>query len=442
MAFIRDHRERRDEDVRDLALHSHDPRIDMPWALDQIAGWRMAKTKLPQWATCEGIVYPPHLALEQCSSQITAEYKARLLQWLINGPSGAGGSAGNDKAPDVLVDLTGGFGVDCSYMARVFDSAVYVERQEGLCEIAEHNFAALGLADRIRVVHDDAERYLAQMKPVSAVFIDPARRDAHGARTYAIADCTPDVLTMQGELLRKAAFVVVKLSPMLDWRKAVEDFGGTVREVHIVAAGNECKELLLVLSQVRQTGERLQIVCVNDDQRFAYVAQGGGAGGCGYAVDNVDGNAVDNNAVDGNTVDNNAESLAVENERQKEADSAWQFLYEPNAALMKAGCFALIERRFGVRQIAPNSHLFVTEEPVADFPGRRFRIVSTMTMSKRALKVGLAGLKQANITVRNFPLAVSQLRKRLKLRDGGDAYLFATTDSSGAHIIIRAEKAG
>ena len=378
-AFIAKHR---CEDVRDVALHAkRGDGIDLSFALEQIAGWQRASVKLPDWAACDGLIFPPQVPMEQCSSQFTAQYKARLAQHLLENQL-ADADASDSTS---LVDLTGGFGVDFSYMARVFDHATYVERQSNLCDIARHNFPLLALA-HAEVINDDSTAVLRQLAPVSMIFLDPARRDDHGSRTYAIADCTPDVLALQDLLLVKAPLVMVKLSPMLDWHKTVNDFAGAVHEVHIISTGNECKELLLVLER----------------ERCAAPLAGTRTGAIG-------------------------------------ADR-WQYLYEPNASIMKAGCFAVISQRFDVHPIGPNSHLFVSAKPVDGFPGRSFAIESIATMNRRELKQALAGLTHANIAVRNFPLSVAQLRNKLKLKDGGHTYLFATTDAQGRHLVLRTQK--
>ena len=450
----------RDEDVRELALKAKRvDGLDLPLALDQIAGWQIASKKLPQWASCEGIVYPPHISMEQCSSQFTAQYKSEITQTLLV-PSATVHARVSDSAESdmqtaksalhlsdsaesdtqeaktglrmsdsgesdtlvakrAMVDLTGGFGVDFSYLARGFSQATYVERQRHLCELAEHNMAALGL-DQARIVCGDGVEYLSQMDPVDFIYLDPARRDEHGSRTYAIEDCTPNVLELRDLLLAKSRFTLVKLSPMLDWRKAVVDFDGAVREVHIVATGNECKELLLVLGRPVQANARdsvdgagsyrrlaPHVFCVNDDQRIDYdsakYTQGLRIGG-------------------------------------KPLPDAKRYLYEPNASIMKAGCFDLVEERFGVTQIGPSSHLFVSEQQIADFPGRGFAIEAVGSMNKKDTKRLLNGMKQANIAVRNFPLTAPQLRKKLKLADGGTVYLFGTTMQGGGHVLLRTSK--
>lgn len=421
----------RTEDVRELALKSKRVEgLDLPLALDQIAGWQIACKKLPQWASCEGIIYPPHISMEQCSSQFTAQYKSEIAQTLLTPAvtvrARMSDSAESDTqetktgvrmsdspesdtlvARSSMVDLTGGFGVDFSYLARGFSQATYVERQRHLCDLAEHNMAALGL-DQARIVCGDGVEYLRQMDPVDFIYLDPARRDEHGSRTYAIEDCTPNVLELRDLLLAKSQCTLVKLSPMLDWRKAVADFDGTVREVHIVATGNECKELLLVLGQqVHEEPSAPRVFCVNDNQRIDYdsaaYTQGLRIGG-------------------------------------KPLPEAKNYLYEPNASIMKAGCFDLVEERFGVTQVGPSSHLFVSATPVADFPGRGFAIEAIGGMNKKDIKRLLNGTKQANIAVRNFPLTAPQLRKKLKLADGGPVYLFGTTMQGCDHVLLRTSK--
>ena len=421
----------RDEDVRELALKAKRVEgLDLSLALDQIAGWQIASKKLPQWASCEGIIYPPHISMEQCSSQFTAQYKSEIAQTLLASAATVRARVSDSAESDMqtaknvfqlsdspesdtlvakraMVDLTGGFGVDFSYLARGFSQATYVERQRHLCDLAEHNMAALGL-DQARIVCDDGVEYLDNMDPVDLIYIDPARRDEHGARTYAIEDCTPNVLELRDLLLAKSQYTLVKLSPMLDWRKAVADFDGTVREVHIVATGNECKELLLVLGQqVHEEPSAPRVFCVNDNQRIDYdsaaYTQGLRIGG-------------------------------------KPLPEAKNYLYEPNASIMKAGCFDLVEERFGVTQVGPSSHLFVLATPVADFPGRGFAIEAIGGMNKKDIKRLLNGTKQANIAVRNFPLTAPQLRKKLKLADGGPVYLFGTTMQGCDHVLLRTSK--
>jgi hypothetical protein len=379
LAFIRSHA---NDDVRQLALQGKkNPEVDMTYALDQIAGRQKARVKIPSWAANDGIVYPPHLSMEQCSSEATARYKAQI--------------AGKGER---IVDLTAGFGVDMAFMSVNFAEAEHVEQQVALCAISSANYACLGL-QHINVVCNDGVAYLHKMEHADLIFIDPARRNEHGGRTYGIADCTPNVLELIDEMLEKADRVMIKLSPMLDWQKAVSDIG-SVSEVHIVSVANECKELLLV---VDRKAKPLKVFCVNDGQIFSY-----------------------------------SSNDEIRNFNQQPSDP--QYLYEPNASVMKAGCFQLIAQRFAISQPDKNSHLFLSEQIIPDFPGRGFAIERVCTMNKRELKTGLAGITQANIAVRNFPLSVADLRKRLKLKDGGEVYIFATTSAEKGHLLLVCRK--
>ena len=259
--FIQEYREK---DTRQLALQSaRFPDVDMPYALDQIKGWQTARRKLPTWAACDGIVYPPHLSMEQCSSEPTAQYKLNLaMEW-----------ARRVDHASSMTDLTGGFGVDFSFTSCAFASATYVERNAQLCHMVEHNLPLLGI-DNAKVVCADAVDYLSTLDMQTMIFLDPARRDQHGAKTVMLADCTPDVVQLLPQLLKKSRFTMLKLSPMLDWHKAVEDLHGMVREVHIVSVGGECKELLLVLSE--EIESELKVFCAD-------LEAGGGSGEAGLS---------------------------------------------------------------------------------------------------------------------------------------------------------------
>ena len=507
--FIRQHQ---DDDVRQLAfLGSKYPEVDMPFALDQIRGRKMARVKLPRWASIDGIIYPPHISMEQCSSEQTALYKAELAARLL-GLSPSSSENGEEKEKESenasnlhlseicefagkgavdsefakneatckkqqilteskenvneikeephegdfseetgFVDLTGGFGVDFSYIAsRLGVKSMYVERQAHLCEAAKENFRRLGLknvivknGDGMEVLHsflpkkDDAastddslgityDQSLSLLKTnlgLKIIFIDPARRDDAGNKVVSLKDCTPDVTLLQEEMLSKADYVIIKLSPMLDWHRAISELS-YVREVHIISVNNECKELLLVLSarnigdmeassadgeggEVKNSGN-LRIYCVNDAQSFV----------CDES-------------------DMESSSVKIAPSTLEEM----QYLYEPNASLMKAGCFGVLSGRYDARMLSKNSHLFVSREPIAVFPGRSFRIIAVSSFNKKELKRQLSGITKANIATRNFPLSVAELRKRLKLKDGGETYIFATTLSDESHVLVITEKA-
>ena len=430
--FIRQHQ---DDDVRQLAfLGSKYPEVDMPFALDQIRGRKMARVKLPRWASLEGIIYPPHISMEQCSSESTALYKAELAARLLGLPASSSGTEMKAENEIEFVDLTGGFGVDFSYIAaRLGVKSMYVERQAHLCEAAKENFGRLGLknaivknGDGIEVLHsfhpkkkdaasaDDSlgiiyDQPLSLLKTklgLKLIFIDPARRDDAGNKVVSLKDCTPDVTVLQEEMLSKADYVIIKLSPMLDWHRAISELSH-VREVHIISVNNECKELLLVLS-ARNMGGNLRIYCVNDAQSFV------------------------------------CDEMDMESSSVKIAPSTLEemlYLYEPNASLMKAGCFGVLSDRYDARMLSKNSHLFVSQAPIEAFPGRSFRIIAVSSFNKKELKRHLSGITKANIATRNFPLSVAELRKRLKLKDGGETYIFATTLSDESHVLVITEKA-
>ena len=384
--FIRQHST---DDVRKLALQgSKNTDVDLPMALQQIAGRQTALKKLPTWAAQDGILYPPHLNMEQCSSEQTARYKAQL--------AGSG---------DTYVDLTGGLGVDFYWMSQHFKQRYYIEQNADLCTLAEHNFHTLGLA--CSVCCCTAATYLPDMPHADVIFLDPARRNEHGGRTYDIRDCTPNVLELLPVLMEKADKVILKLSPMFDWRKAVDDLQH-VTEVHIVSVDNECKELLLVLESVEAP---LRLVCVNNDQRFEVPSA-------------------------------NTPQPSYLSHHPSVFSPHPSYLYEPNASIMKAGCFDALEERFAVRQISTNSHLFLSSVEIEDFPGRCFQICAISSTNKQALKAALADIDRANITVRNFPMSVEQLRKKLHLKDGGSTYIFATTEADGTHCLYICRKIG
>ena len=386
--FIDGHRQC---DIHQLALQarSHGD-VDMAVAVEQIAGWQKARTKIPSWASHDDIVYPAHLSLEQCSSEQTAGYKQRLCRRLLHDFA--------EGRHESMADLTGGFGVDFAWLCSLFDKGIYVERQERLCACARHNFEVLGLT-QAEVVEDDGQTVLDSLPHQQLIFVDPARRDSHGGRTFAIDDCTPDVLQLLSTLLQKADIVMLKLSPMLDWRKAVGDLNN-VNEVHIVSVDNECKELLLILSKMSTP---LRIFCVNNDEVFEYSLE--------EPVDHI-----------------------------SPIPHTPLYLFEPNASIMKAGCFELVEQRFEVAQLDRNSHLFVSDTEKNSFPGRQFIIERRTSMNKRELKEALGDIDKANLAVRNFPMTVAELRKRLKLKEGGDVYIFATTVANEGHQLFVCRK--
>ena len=385
--FISQHRT---ENVRILALQAAKHLdVDIPVAMAQISGWQAASVKIPTWAKIEEIYYPPHLSMEQCSSESTARYKAQI----VKGES--------------LVDLTGGFGVDCAFLASNFHSVTYVEHQKELCNIASHNFPLIGLS-HIKVINADATTFLHTMQPVDCIYIDPARRNNRGGKTIAIADCEPNVAALEKILLEKAAKVMVKLSPMLDLSSALKELPHT-QEVHIIAVDNECKELLVVLSKMLSTEVPIHCVHLSDsmkkEQTFTFTREQEQSCKCQYA------------------------------------DTLATYLYEPNTALLKGGGYKSLAKVYGLAKLHPNTHLYTSNTFIKDFPGRIFRVLEYGGFKKNELKETLRDLKKANISIRNFPATVAELRKRFKLSEGGDTYLFATTIGHNNRLLIRCEKA-
>ena len=377
-------RENLNADVPTLALKKAPVGTDVSLALRQIAARQLLQKKVPQWADNEELLFPAHLSLEQCSSEAAAKYKASLLQ----GHS--------------LADLTGGLGVDTYYLSQRFQQTDYVEQQVELCELARHNFAVLNA--HIQVWNETAEEYLGRCDSKDCIFIDPARRDEHGRKTVSIADCTPDATALQDVLLEKAPTVMVKLSPMLDISKALEELRH-VKEVHVVAVANECKELDFVMECGFQGDP--QLVCVNllthqPEVRFTLEEENGCQGQLSDGVSN--------------------------------------YLYEPNPAVMKAGCFKLLTERYGVCKLHKNSNLYTSERLVSDFPGRIFEVEGWAPYNKKVKQALLSDVEKASIAVRNFPLTVADLRKALKIGDGDEIYQFATTLTGENKVIIRTKK--
>ena len=382
--FIRGHR---NDDVRTLALQAgRYPTVDMRKAVVQIEGWQHAREKLPEWAAAEGIIYPPKISMEQCSSEKTAKYKAKLI--------------GSGKR---LADLTGGFGIDFSYTARGFDEAYYIERSKELCDIANANFAQLGL-NNVKVMNGNSEELLATLPHLDWIFVDPARRDGDGRKVVALSDCEPNILELG--LLSKADMAMVKCSPMLDITMACRQLE-CVSDIYIVSVNNECKELLLVLNSSCFT--TVTTHCVN------FLKDGG-------------------TQVFSFTQDEEEENFA----ETRYSSEVGKYLYEPNASVQKAGCPKSLSK-YHANKLHPNSNLYTSYEHAHHFPGRIFEVVEVLGFSKADIK-RVQAMQKANITVRNFPESVQQLRKRLKLADGGDSYIFATTLNDGSKALIVCKK--
>ncbi|MDL2224138.1 class I SAM-dependent methyltransferase [Bacteroidales bacterium OttesenSCG-928-M06] len=381
--FVREHLS---EDIHHLALRFRAvdiPGVDVTFALNQIASRQKSKNKLPSWYSNKNIIYPPPLSLEQCSSEITARYKSTLIKG------------------KTFIDLTGGFGVDTAYIAQGFKKGIYVEKQEELVKIAQHNFTQLNLS-QIETIHADSEIFLSSLSSADAIFIDPARRSTQGNKVVLIPDCEPNLIKIQDLLLDKAKYVLVKLSPMLDVKAALRDLKN-IEQIHVLSVDNECKELLLLMS--RSCLNEPAIACVN------------------FHADRIQ-----------------SDCFYYSEEKEMSlsfAEQIKEYLYEPNSSILKAGFYKSVARRYNVEKLGINSHLYTSSKLESDFPGRIFKVMNVSSLNKKDMKGFLSGINQANISIRNFPMTVEGLRRKLKLREGGDVYLFATTLGNEKRVLIK-----
>lgn len=381
--FVKEHE---NDDIHVLALRAIQyPEIDMQLAIRQITGRQIAKEKIPGWYINENILYPKHLSLEQSSSEKTARYKANLVDG------------------ERMVDLTGGMGVDFSFLATRFKQAVYVEQQTELTEIATHNFKELGLAN-VTVKNTDALSYLQEAAPADLIYIDPARRDTTGRKTVSIEDCTPNILEFENLLDKKGKLTMIKLSPMLDISLALKSLSD-ISDVHIVSHNNECKELLFIK---RKTNGETRYHCVNIQKEKTDI-------------------------------------LSFTREQEEKTAIGYKpqigkYLYEPNASITKAGAYKYLSTYYNIDKIHPNSHLYTSDSLISDFHGRSFIIENVCSLNKKDVKQHLQNIKQANITTRNFPLSVQELRKRTGLKEGGEIFIFATTLANEKKVLLICKK--
>lgn len=382
--FIRLHRE---EDVNLLALRLGGGG-EAHYVLQQIEGWQRLRDKVPSWAQTEGLRYPVRLSLEQCSSEHTALYKASVAERAVPGRKR-------------FVDLTGGMGVDFACIAKLFDEAVYVERDAALCQLAEHNFPLLGLPDAV-IVNAPAEEAWQGMEEADLVFLDPARRDSRGRKVAALADCQPNVCTLWPRLLERSGRVMLKLSPMLDITEALRLLPG-VAEVHVVGSRGECKELLLLACKDALPAGDTILYCHGEGFDFHFLRSDDAGAKVEYA------------------------------------DAVEAYLYDPSPVVTKAGALRWVAEHFNLRKLAPQSHLYTSPTLVQGFPGRTFRVEACSGCGKR--ETAPLRSTRANLAVRGFPASVETLRRQWNLRDGGEVYIFATQDSHGRKLIIRTRKA-
>ncbi len=368
-----------------VLLHGeHFEGVDQKELAQQIQAKNKCREKLPTWFRSPQIYYPDGLNIEQCSSEATARYKADL----VHGKT--------------LLDLSGGFGVDSYFFSKKMDSVIHCEIDPELSEIAAHNFGILGRRN-IQCVPGDGIEYLKDHdQKFDWIYADPSRRNDRKGKVFLLRDCLPDIPGNLDLIFERTDRLLLKGSPMFDIKGGIGELG-SVREVHVLALENEVKELLFLLERgfVGETGIQTVNMGKKDEQRFGF-------------------------------------TLGEEQACQSQFGHAGNYLYEPNAAILKAGGFKSIGRAYGLQKLHPHSHLYSSAELV-DFPGRRFRLLAKLPYSKKNVQ-GL-GLEKANVSVRNFPQSVAQLRKRHRIADGGDDYLFFTKDLEGVLIVLHCKKA-
>lgn len=380
------------DDVHQLALKSAPQEVNLSLAVQLIGARQSLKKKVPLWANNPQLLFPKHLSLEQASSQSTAEYKAQWIQQ-------------NIKTTQTLIDLTGGLGIDCFFMGQHFQTVHYCEQQKELCTLAQHNYAALN-QHQITVHSGQSHELIDFLPQADVLFIDPARRDQTGKKTVTFEDCTPNVVAWKEDLLNKAKTVIIKASPMLDITLAIQQLQ-TVKEVHIISVGGECKELLFILQ--KEFNQDCTLHCINILKDKTQILP----------------------------------SFTLQQEKEligKYSKECKQYLYEPNASILKAGAYKIIEKNWNIEALHVSSHLYTSDSYFEDFPGRIFEVKKHFPFQKKEIKKQLQHIEKCNITTRNFPISVANLRQKLKLKEGGDWYLFATTLYSNDKYLILCQK--
>lgn len=357
------------------------PEWDMKAIAQQLVGKQIAKKKLPTWFKNNEVLYPIRLSMEQCSSEQTAKYKTSIIN------SGTG------------IDLTGGFGVDAYFMGKTLDSHIYCEQNEVLAPIVAHNFQVF--KNKIKVFIGDGVAYLKTLDKLDWIYVDPVRR-IKGKRVFRLKDCEPNVINLMAVFFEKSEHILIKTSPLLDIQKTLQDLD-CVKEVHVIAVNNDCKEVLYFLKK-DFLGET-QILSVNlkkeHKEEFRF------------------------------TLSEEREALSLYSE-------PLEYIYEANAAIMKAGAFKSIASKHKLYKLHKHSHLYTSQKLISEFPGRSFRVKEILNPDKKSLAKHISG--KANLACRNFPQKVDVLKKKLKLKDGGSDYVFATTLSNDKPKLLLCSK--
>ena len=399
-AFIKTHL---NDELTSLLLQAKRyPNLNIPDLVWQIKARQKAKTKLPEWFDNEDIIFPKMLSVEQSSSQITAKFKANLVQG------------------ETLIDLTGGMGVDMAYMSKNFRKCIYIEQNAELLNVTRYNFEQLKILNTDFVNIDSLYFLEKNITNFSWIYLDPHRRDDTGNKVVSLQDCEPNILIIKNLLFSKTENILLKASPMLDINLAVIELQN-VANIYVVAVENEVKEILFHLQENYQEEAQYHAVDLKSSTGFSLY------------------NAITDRRKP--VVHEFTFKKSEEKNTNIKIGSPQAYLYEPNAAILKAGGFRIIAQHFDLQKIAPHSHLYTSTDLVENFQGRIFKIEGVCRLDKKEISTYLSKNK-ANITIRNFPLSVKQIREKLKLSEGGDAYLFATTDAQNQKIVIVCRKVG
>lgn len=360
--------------------------VDHEFALRQIEGWQKACTKLPEISRIDDWHYPVRLSMEQCSSEQTARYKRAIVDRLNS--EALNSEALNGAATPLLIDLTGGFGIDAYYMG----TTDYVEQNAELCQVVQHNMTIAQHNTRVHCAQ--AEDYIQTIEHSDIIYLDPARRDSHGGKVFRLEDCTPNVVELYPTLMSRCDALMLKLSPMLDITEALRRLPDA-REVHVVAVKNEVKEVLIVCHKQSDT---LSYICVNL-----------GSNEPAFEVYESDDRPIGQTMIF--------------------ATKPGTYIYEPNAAIMKAGLFNEVSWQYELVMLGENSHLYTSDEIIDSFPGR-------IWLAHEASKEELKALTQANILTRNYPLRPEEIKKKYRLKDGGDTYVIGSRIAKKPILLI------
>ena len=427
--YIKQHR---NDDIYRLALTKAPEGVDLQYALSQISAYQTLSKKVPSWAECDELIFPRQLSLEQSSSELTARYKAELIREFM------------DSDDYQHIDLTGGMGIDCYFIAQYASQSHYIEQNPELCTIAQHNFAYLN--SNISVHNTTAEECLNQITDNSSllipnssllIYLDPARRGDHGQKLVSISDCQPNVIELLPQMFGLTNKIVVKLSPMLDITRAINELSH-IEKLYVISVNNECKELLLFINQQHTSEPTIHAINLNsqqstrtiDAQNYPPVLGGRAVGGGGQNSSHL----TPNSSLTTGTLSKEA-NLTLSHARE-----VGSYLYEPFAAHLKSGLYKTIAQQYGVEKLHQHSHLYTSNMLNNNFPGRKFQVKEVIPFDKKNAKTLFKSLQKANITTRNFPLTVSELRTQYKIKDGGETYIFATTLYDDSKVLIICEK--